>query len=179
MILDKIEEFVTGSISKSTINRVLYTVMFTDIATSTEIAAQVGDQRWQNILKAHHKAVRHEISVYAGRKIDNAGDGFFFAFDGPVRAIHCAVAIRKAMQELKLEVRVGIHIGECEVIGEKLAGIAVHIGARISGKAKPGQILVSQTVMDLVAGSGIRFKDTGAHVLKVVPEKWVLHRVLE
>jgi len=179
MILDKIEEFVTGSISKSNINRVLYTVMFTDIATSTELASQLGDRRWQTLLKAHHKAVRHEISIYAGREIDNSGDGFFVAFDGPARAIHCAIAIKKSLQTLQLGLRIGIHIGECEVIGEKLAGIAVHIGARISGKAKPGQIFVSQTVKDLVAGSGIKFKDMGTHILKGVPEKWNLHQVLE
>ncbi len=179
LILDKIEEFVAGSISKSNINRVLYTVMFTDIATSTELASQVGDRQWQNILKAHHKAVRHEVSVYAGREIDNAGDGFFIAFDGPARAIHCALAIRKALQEIQLSVRIGIHIGECEVIGEKLTGIAVHIGARISNKAEPGHILVSQTVKDLVAGSGNKFIDMGTHSLKGVPEKWHLYQVAE
>lgn len=179
MILDKIEEFVTGSISPSKIDRVLYTVMFTDIAMSTELASKIGDRKWQNILKAHHKAVRHEVLVYAGREIDNAGDGFFIAFDGPARAIHCALAIRKALQEIQLSVRIGIHIGECEIIGEKLTGIAVHIGARISNKAEPGHILVSQTVKDLVAGSGNKFIDMGTHSLKGVPEKWHLYQVDE
>jgi len=179
MILDKIEEFVTGSISASKIDRVLYTVMFTDIAKSTELASEIGDRKWQNILKAHHKAVRHEVSVYAGREIDNAGDGFFIAFDGPARAIHCALAIRKALQEIQLSVRIGIHIGECEVIGEKLTGIAVHIGARIANKSEPGHILVSQTVKDLVAGSGNKFTDMGTHSLKGVPEKWHLYQVAE
>ena len=153
--------------------------MFTDIAKSTELASEIGDRKWQNILKAHHKAVRHEVSVYAGREIDNAGDGFFIAFDGPARAIHCALAIRKALQEIQLSMRIGIHIGECEVIGEKLTGIAVHIGARISNKAEPGHILVSQTVKDLVAGSGNKFIDMGTHSLKGVPEKWHLYQVAE
>lgn len=179
IILNKIETFVTGSISASKIDRALYTVMFTDIAMSTELASEIGDQKWQNILKAHHKAVRHEVSVYAGREIDNAGDGFFIAFDGPARAIQCALAIKKALQEIQLSVRIGIHIGECEAIEEKLTGIAVHIGARISNKAEPDQILVSQTVKDLVAGSGTKFKDMGTHSLKGVPEKWHLYQVAE
>jgi len=179
MILDKIEAFVTGSLSTSDINRVLYTVMFTDIADSTEIASRVGDRQWQNILEAHHRAVRHEVAVYAGREIDSAGDGFFIAFDGPARAIRCAVDIHKAVQKIQLTLRIGIHVGECEVIGDKLAGLAVHIGARISRKAVPGHIVVSQTVKDLVAGSGIEFKDQGAHILKGVPDKWHLYQVVE
>jgi pimeloyl-ACP methyl ester carboxylesterase len=179
LILDKIEAFVTGSISKPNISRALYTVMFTDIVTSTELVSQVGDRHWQTILKAHNKAVRHELSVYGGREIDTAGDGFFTAFDGPARAIHCALAIRKALQEIKLPVRIAIHIGECEVIDEKLAGIAVHIAARILAEAPPDHILVSQTVKDLVAGSGIKFNDIGMHTLKGVPEKWRLYQVAD
>ena len=179
IILNKIETFVTGSISASKIDRALYTVMFTDIAMSTELASESGDRKWQNILNAHHRAVRHVVAVYAGREIDNAGDGFFIAFDGPARAIQCALAIKKALQELHLSVRIGIHIGECEAIGEKLTGIAVHIGARISNKAEPNQILVSQTVKDLVAGSGTKFKDMGIHSLKGVSEKWHLYQVSE
>ncbi|RJQ83607.1 MAG: hypothetical protein C4519_06455 [Desulfobacteraceae bacterium] len=179
MILDKIEVFVTGSVSNINIHRVLYTVMFTDIVMSTEILSQVGDKQWQDILKAHHKAVRHEISIYAGREIDNAGDGFFIAFDGPAQALRCAMAIRKTSKEMNLSVRIGVHIGECEAIGGKLAGIAVHIGARILSKAEPDEIVVSQTIKDLVAGSGINFKDIGVHQLKGVPEQWHLYRVFE
>jgi pimeloyl-ACP methyl ester carboxylesterase len=177
MILDAIEEFLTGSVAASYSNRVLYTVMFTDIAASTERAARVGDRRWHYILKAHDRAVRHQASMYGGREIDNAGDGFFFTFDGPARAIRCALAVMEAVGTMQLSVRIGIHIGECEQIGEKLAGIAVHIGARIAARAEPGQVWVSQTVKDLVAGSGIRFRDRGTHRLKGVPDKWHLYEV--
>jgi len=179
IILDRIEEFVTGSISGSATGRALFTVMFTDLTNSTQLAAEFGDQRWHTMLEAHHKAIRHEISVYAGQEIDNAGDGFFVAFDGPARAIHCALSIRKALQAIDLSVRIGIHIGECENIAGKLTGIAVHIGSRISAKAEPNQIWVSQTVKDLVAGSGILFEDTGVHDLKGVPDKWHLYQVID
>ena len=179
IILDRIEEFVTGSISGSATSRALFTVMFTDVTNSTQLAAELGDQRWHKILEAHHKAIRHEISVYAGREIDNAGDGFFVAFDGPARAIHCALSIREALQAIDLSVRIGIHIGECETIADKLTGIAVHIGSRISAKAEPNQIWVSQTVKDLVAGSGISFEDTGVHDLKGVPDRWHLYQVID
>ena len=178
-ILDKIEEFVAGSISASETTRSLYTVMFTDIATSTELVANSGDRKWSDILDAHNKIIRHEISVYAGREIDNAGDGFFIAFDGPARAIRCATSIMNALQAIKLSVRIGIHIGECEVVGNKLSGIAVHIGSRISAAAKPNQIWVSQTVKDLVAGSGISFMDMGFHNLKGVADKWNLYQAVQ
>lgn len=179
IILDKIEAFVAGSVSASETSRSLYTVMFTDIATSTELAAHSGDRRWSDILDAHHKAIRHEMAVYAGREIDNAGDGFFIAFDGPARAIHCATSIKNALQAINLSVRIGIHIGECEVRGDKLSGINVHIGSRISAKAKPNQIWVSQTVKDLVAGSGISFVDMGFHHLKGVSHQLNLYQVVE
>ena len=117
--------------------------------------------------------------MFGGREIDNAGDGFFFIFDGPARAIRCALAVMEAVRTIQLSVRIGIHIGECEPIGEKLAGIAVHIGARISARAEPGHVWVSQTVKDLVAGSGIRLKDKGTHSLKGVPDKWRLYEVVE
>jgi class 3 adenylate cyclase len=123
--------------------------------------------------------VRHEVAVYAGREIDSAGYGFFIAFDGPARAIRCALDIRRAVQKIQLTLRIGIHVSECEVIGDKLAGLAVHIGARISRKADPGHIVVSQTVKDLIAGYGIEFKDKGSHSLKGVPDKWLLFQVVE
>ena len=179
IILARIEEFVAGSITASETNRSLYTVMFTDIVTSTELIAKSGDRKWNDILEAHNMAIRHEIAVYSGREIDNAGDGFFIAFDGPARAIHCASSIRKALRTINLSVRIGVHIGECESIDNKLSGIAVHIGSRISTMAKKNQIWVSQTVKDLVAGSGIIFEDMGLHDLKGVPDKWHLYQVLE
>jgi class 3 adenylate cyclase len=178
LILDEVEEFLTGIRTRSDMNRVLYTVMFTDIVGSTNLASRMGDQRWRDLLDAHHMAVRRELLVFRGQEIDTAGDGFHATFDGPARAIHCAQAIRDSVRDLGLPVRIGVHIGECEVKGGRLSGIAIHVGARVVAKADADQIVVSQTVKDLVAGSGIEFKDYGVHMLKGVPDEWHLYAVV-
>jgi class 3 adenylate cyclase len=177
IILDEVEEFLTGIRTRPGIDRVLSTVMFTDIVGSTDLAVRLGDQRWRDLLEAHHAAVRQTLSVFRGREVDTAGDGFYATFDGPARAIHCARAIRDAVRKLGLSIRIGLHTGECEIKGDKLVGIAVHIGARIAAKATAEQILVSQTVRDLVAGSGIEFHDYGRHALKGIPQAWHLYAV--
>jgi pimeloyl-ACP methyl ester carboxylesterase len=175
--LDQIEEFLTGECHASESDRVLATVLFADIAGSTERAAQLGDARWHQLLDSFYGAARRQLERYRGREIDTAGDGFFAAFDGPARAIRCAAAIGSGVRSLGLEVRAGVHTGECEVMGAKIGGIAVHIGARVAGQASPGEVLVSGTVKDLVAGSGISFRDRGAHALKGVPGEWHLYAV--
>ena len=167
-ILDEIEELVTGARPAPQPNRVLATVLVTDIVGSTERVRAVGDQRWADLLTRHRAVVRRELERFRGREIDTAGDGFLATFDGPARAIRCAVAIRDAMHALGLELRTGVHTGECELLGDKVAGIAVHTGARISALAAPREVLVSATVRDLVSGSGIVFKDRGEHELKGV-----------
>ena len=167
-ILDEIEELVTGIRPAPQPNRVLATVLFTDIVKSTERARELGDQGWAELLGRHHAAVRRELERFRGREIDTAGDGFFASFDGPARAIRCAVAARDAVQGLGLEIRAGLHTGECELLGDKVAGIAVHTGARVSGLGGPGEVLVSETVRDLVSGSGIEFGEHGEHELKGV-----------
>jgi class 3 adenylate cyclase len=174
-ILQEVEEFLTGERHAPDMERVLATVLFIDIVGSTERAAALGDRRWREQLQDFQGAVRQELGAFRGREIDTAGDGFLSAFDGPARAIRCAAAIRDAARALALEVRAGVHTGECEVIGEKLGGIAVHTGARVASRAAPGEILVSQTVKDLVAGSGLAFRDRGAHALKGVPGDWRLY----
>jgi class 3 adenylate cyclase len=156
---------------------VLATVLFTDIVGSTERAAALGDRSWRELLQQHHALVRSELERFRGVEIDTAGDGFMASFDGPARAIRCACAIQDAVSQLRLEIRAGIHTGECERIGDKLSGIAVHIAARVAGTAGPGQVLVSQTVRDLVAGSGIDFESRGEHELKGVSETWQLFAV--
>jgi len=158
-------------------DRVLATVMFTDIVGSTDRATTLGDRRWRELIDEHHASVRRELARHRGREIDTAGDGFFAAFDGPARAIRCAVAIRQALRGLDLGVRVGLHAGECERVGPGLRGVAVHVGARISALASADEILVSSTIRDLVAGSGIAFDDAGRHELKGVQEPWQLYRV--
>jgi class 3 adenylate cyclase len=150
---------------------VLATVLFTDIVKSTERARELGDQDWAELLGRHHTAVRRELERFRGREIDTAGDGFLASFDGPARAIRCAVAARDAVQGLGLEIRAGLHTGECELLGDKVAGIAVHTGARVSALAGPGEVLVSETVRDLVSGSGIEFADHGEHELKGVGQR--------
>jgi class 3 adenylate cyclase len=159
-------------------DRVLATVMFTDIVGSTQRASQMGDRAWRQLLVTHHQRVRGLLARYRGREVDTAGDGFLATFDGPARAIRCAVAIAQAMQDLGLEVRVGLHTGEIEPEGDAVRGIAVHIGARVASSAGPGEVLVSSTVKDLVAGSGLTFEDRGEHELKGVPERWHLYRVV-
>jgi class 3 adenylate cyclase len=176
-IADELEEFLTGVRHGREVDRVLATVMVTDIVGSTERAAREGDRRWRDLLVRHHAAVRRELARFRGREIDTAGDGFLATFDGPARAINCARAVVGAMRPLDIEVRVGLHTGECEVMAEGVGGIAVHIAARVAGAAGSGEVLVSSTVKDLVAGSGIRFDDRGVHRLKGVPDEWRLFAV--
>ena len=177
-VLDEVEVFLTGARHAPEGERVLATVLFVDIAGSTERAAALGDRAWRGLLDTFYDKVRGALRHYRGREIDTAGDGLLAAFDGPARAIRCAGAIRDAVRPLGIEVRCGVHTGECELAGEKLAGIAVHIGARVAGLAAPGEVLVSQTVRDLVAGSGLTFEERGLHTLKGVPQEWLLFRAL-
>ena len=170
-ILDEVEELVTGIRPAPEPNRVLATVLFTDIVKSTERVRELGDRGWAELLGRHHAAVRRELERFRGREIDTAGDGFLASFDGPARAIRCAVAIREVVERLGLELRAGLHTGECELLGDKVAGIAVHTGARVSALAGPGEVLVSETVRDLVSGSGIEFGDHGEHELKGVGQR--------
>jgi pimeloyl-ACP methyl ester carboxylesterase len=178
-LLDEVEEFLTGARRAPETDRVLTTVLFTDIVGSTEKAAALGDRRWRELLEEHHAAVRRELERFRGNEIDTAGDGFMASFDGPARAIRCARAIEDANRALGVDVRAGVHTGECERLGDKLSGIAVHIAARVAASAGAGEVLVSQTVKDLVAGSGIAFEDRGLHELKGVPEAWRLFAVVE
>jgi pimeloyl-ACP methyl ester carboxylesterase len=177
VILESIEEFLTGRHEAAEEDRVLATVLFTDIVGSTEHAAQLGDRTWRDRLEAYYGVVRRQVAHFRGREIDTAGDGFFAAFDGPARAIRCACAIRDAAPGIGLTVRAGLHTGECEKVGDKLGGLAVHIGARVASHAQPGEVLVSGTVRDLVAGSGIRFEERGTRVLKGLPGEWTLYSV--
>jgi class 3 adenylate cyclase len=170
-ILDEIEELVTGARPVPEPNRVLATVLVTDIVGSTERVRALGDRAWADLLARHRAAVRRELERFRGREVDTAGDGFLATFDGPARAIRCAVAIRRAMRALGLELRTGVHTGECELLGDRVAGIAVHTSARISALAAPNEVLVSATVRDLVSGSGIVFEDRGEHELKGVGER--------
>jgi class 3 adenylate cyclase len=176
-ILDEIEEFLTGVRRGPDPDRVLATVLFTDIVAATEKAASLGDRRWRDLLHNHHALVRRELARYRGREIDTAGDSFLAAFDGPARAVRCACAISDGVRSLGIEVRAGLHTGECEVMGEKLGGISVHIGARVAALAGPGEVLVSSTVKDLVAGSGLSFRERGSEQLKGVPGEWRLFAV--
>jgi len=177
LLTDEIEEFITGSRSSPEPDRVLVTVMFTDIVSSTERAAAIGDRRWRELLEGYLGAARRQLERFRGREIDVAGDGLFAIFDGPARAVRCACGIRDAVRQLGLEIRAGLHTGECEMAGSKVSGIAVHTGARIAAAAQPQEVLASGTVRDLVAGSGIQFDDRGSHVLKGVPGDWRLFAV--
>jgi pimeloyl-ACP methyl ester carboxylesterase len=176
-VIDEIEEFLTGARRGPEPDRVLATVLFTDIVGSTEQATKLGDRRWRELLERHHALVRSSLDRYQGREVDTAGDGFMATFDGPARAIRCASAAVAGVRSLGLEIRAGVHTGECERFGDKVAGLAVHTGARVAGAAGPGEVLVSQTVKDLVAGSGIEFEDRGAYELKGVPGEWRLYSV--
>ncbi len=178
-ILDEVEEFLTGVRRGPETDRVLATVLFTDLVGSTERAVELGDRRWRMLLEDHHSLVRRELTRWRGAEVDTAGDGFLATFDGPARAIRCARSIRDALEELGLEMRAGLHTGEVERVGERVTGIAVHTGARVSAQAGPGEVLVSQTVRDLVAGSGIEFEERGEHELKGVPGRWRLYAVLD
>jgi pimeloyl-ACP methyl ester carboxylesterase len=174
-LVDEVEEFLTGTRPPREPDRVLATVLFTDIVGSTERAAALGDRAWRELLDRHHTLVRRELGRFRGEERDTAGDGFFATFDGPARAIRCAKAVVAGVHELGLEVRAGVHTGECELHDTKVAGIAVSIGARVAAIAGPGEVLVSQTVKDLVAGSGLEFDDRGARSLKGVPGEWRLY----
>ena len=176
--LEAVESFLRGETPPEIPDTVLATVLFTDLVGSTELAASIGDRRWRLLLEQHHAAIRRELSRYGGVELDTAGDGFFASFGGPARAIACARAIVDAMPALGLSIRAGIHTGECERVGDKLAGLAVNVGARVSAAAAAGEVLVSGTVRDLVAGSGFTFEDLGERELKGVPGSWRLLRVV-
>jgi class 3 adenylate cyclase len=176
-LLDEVEEFLTGIRPRPEPDRVLVTVLFTDIVGSTAKAAALGDRRWRELLEQHHRLVRRELVRFGGREIDTAGDGFLASFDGPARAVRCACAIGETVKELGLDVRAGLHTGECELVDGKVRGIAVHIGARVANEAHAGEVLVSSTVKDLVAGSGLRFTERGVTELKGVPGEWRLYAV--
>lgn len=176
-LIDEVEEFITGERHRPEPDRVLATVMFTDVVGSTEHATRLGDRQWHNLLTGYYAAVRKELGAFRGREVNTAGDGLLATFDGPARAIRCACAIRDRVKPLGLQVRAGLHSGECELIGDDVGGIAVHIGARVASAASPDEVLVSSTVRDLVAGSGIKFTDRGTHTLKGVSEEWRLFAV--
>jgi len=171
-ISDTIEEFLTGSRGAAPVDRVLATVLFTDIVGSTEKAAALGDRRWRALLDDHHAMIRAVLTRFRGREVKTTGDGFLATFDGPARGVRCACAIADEIKSLGIDIRAGLHTGECEMIGDDVAGIAVHIGARVAGLANAGEVLVSSTVKDLVAGSGIRFSGRGTVPLKGIPGEW-------
>ncbi len=177
-IAGEIEEFLTGARRAAEPDRALATVLFTDVVDSTSRLAELGDSRWRLLVEDHHALVRREIARFGGREVDTAGDGFFATFDGPAKAVRCATGVALAVRSLGLEVRAGVHTGECEVIDGKVGGLAVVIGARIGSKAGPSEVLVSRTVKDLVAGSELAFEDAGEHELKGIPEPWRLYRAV-
>jgi class 3 adenylate cyclase/pimeloyl-ACP methyl ester carboxylesterase len=176
-IVDEVEQFLTGVRGAPEPDRVLATVMFTDIVASTERAAELGDRRWRSVLDDHESLVRRELDRFHGREVKTTGDGFLVTFDGPARAIRCAWAIAEEVRSLGIEIRAGLHTGECELRNSDVGGIAVHIGSRVQSRADPSEVLVSSTVKDLVAGSGIEFADRGEHELKGVPDRWHLFAV--
>ena len=177
-ILDEVEEFLTGARHAAEVDRVLTTVMFTDIVDSTRRAAELGDSRWRAVVESHNQLVRDQLDRYRGREVKTMGDGFLATFDGPARGVRCARAITEEMPEFDVDVRAGLHTGECDVMGDDVGGMAVNIGARVGGLAEGGEVLVSGTVKDLVVGSGIDFEDRGLHQLKGVPGDWHLFAVL-
>jgi class 3 adenylate cyclase len=177
-ILGEVEEFLTGTRHVPEHDRVLATVLFTDIVGSTEQAAALGDSAWKDLLEKHDDLVRHELLRFRGREIESAGDGFLITFDGPARAIQCGQAFTEGVRSLGIEVRAGLHTGEIELAGDRIRGIAVHIGARVAALAGPSEVLVTRTVKDLVAGSGIAFEDRGTHQLKGVPDEWQIYAAL-
>jgi class 3 adenylate cyclase len=175
--LGEIERFIEGCVGTPETDRLLATVLFTDIVGSTQLASQVGDRRWSELLEEQRAVVRRELERYRGREIDTTGDGFLATFDGPARAVRCACMIRDAVRRLGIEIRAGLHTGEVEVRKEGLAGVAVHIGQRVLSEAAPGEVLVSSTVKDLAVGSGLEFEDRGSHALKGVTDEWRLFAV--
>jgi len=178
-LADEVIAFARSAWGEPEPDTVLATVLFTDIVGSTAKAAELGDRAWADLVNRHHAVVRAQLDRFHGRELDTAGDGFFAAFDGPIRAIRCATAIGDSVLDLGLELRAGLHTGECEIVGEKLGGIAVNIGARVASLAESGEVLVSSTVKDLVAGSGIAFKERGTHELKGIPGEWRVFAVEE
>lgn len=176
LLVDEIEEFVTGARRGPDPDRVLLTVLFTDIAGSSELTSRMGDRAWAQILERHNTLVRRELDRYRGREVDTAGDGFFAVFDGPARAVRCALEAERAARSLGLQIRAGAHTGECELAGKAVRGMAVHVGARVAAHAGPGEVLVTSTVKDLAAGSGLSFQALGSRTLKGIPEEWSLYR---
>jgi class 3 adenylate cyclase len=176
-LLDEVEEFLVGSRSGGEAERALATILFTDIVGSTETAARLGDRRWRDLLESHDATVRRELAAHRGREVKTMGDGFLAVFDGPARAIRCAVAIRESLRQIGIGVRAGIHTGEVELMGEDVGGMAVNIGARVGALGGEGEVLVSSTVKELVVGSGIEFEDRGTHTLKGAPDEWRLFAV--
>jgi class 3 adenylate cyclase len=173
-VLAEIQEFLTGSRPPPEVDRQLMTVLFTDIVGSTEKATAMGDRAWRDLLVAHNEAVRRELARFRGREIKTTGDGFLATFDGPARSLQCARAIRTAVAGLGLPLRIGVHTGECEILGDDVGGVGVHLAQRVMSEAAPGEILVSGTVRDLVSGSGVEFQDRGHRSLKGFPGTWPL-----
>jgi class 3 adenylate cyclase len=176
-VLDEMQRFLTGALPSEPPDRALVTVLFTDIVDSTALAAAMGDAAWRSLLERHHDATSSLVSESGGRVVKLTGDGVLAVFSGPARAIRCARAIVDRLGQLEISIRAGIHTGECEVIGDDVGGLAVHVGARVSALANPGEVLVSSTVKELVIGSGIQFQDRGRHELKGVPDTWQLFTV--
>jgi len=176
-VLAELEEFLTGMRTPEPQDRLLATILFTDIVGSTQRAGELGDRRWHELVDEHNARVRELLARFDGRELDTAGDGFFASFDGPGVAVRCACAIVRSMRDLGLEIRAGVHTGECERVGDKLGGLAVHVGARIAATASGGEVLASRTVQDLVAGSGLKFTDRGTHRLRGIDEPWQLFAV--
>jgi class 3 adenylate cyclase len=176
-LIDEVQEFITGAPPVQDVDRVLATVLFTDIVGSTERAVQLGDRKWAEVLDRHDAVVARELERYRGRKVNPTGDGMLATFDGPARAVRCAEAIRDEVKPIGIEVRAGLHTGEIELRGEDIGGIAVHIGQRVSALAKAGEVLVSRTVTDLVVGSGLEFEERGERELKGIPGRWMVYAV--
>jgi class 3 adenylate cyclase len=176
-LLAEVREFLTGERAAPEADRVLTTILFCDIVDSTRRASEIGDREWKTLLSRFYAVVDEKLQLFRGRKLDTAGDGLFAAFDGPARAVRCGAALVEAVKPLGVQLRVGAHTGECEVLGESYSGIAVHIGARVASAAQPGQVLVTSTVKDLVVGSDIRFEDLGPHSFKGVSSEWRIYRL--
>jgi class 3 adenylate cyclase len=176
-IVREIEAFLGKGQKAYVTDRVLTTVLFTDIVDSTQLVVDMGDVMWSDLLEEHHEAVRHALEIFRGHEVKTTGDGFHATFDGPARAIQCAAAIRESTNRLGLNLRIGLHTGECEIRGESLEGVAIHVAARVSAMARGGDILVSRTVKDLVSGSGIEFEDFGTHTLKGITDDYQLFKV--
>jgi len=176
-VIDEVEQFVTGHRPAASVQRMLSTVLFTDIVDSTRRAADLGDRAWRDLLARHNAVVRSELQRWRGTEVSTTGDGFLATFDGPARALRCGLAIAGAVKSLGIEVRCGVHTGEVEIVGDDIAGLGVHIGARVMALAGPGEVLASRTVRDLVSGSGLAFDSRGVHELKGVPEPWEIFSV--